>query len=302
MLNLLTRIGMKSHAHGLVCVLYRSIEQAAPPYVATRRRCAVTLAEKMRISIPCLALLLMAGCSSVMPTTRWSYHGGDMYGITANSNTSQAVNAEIHSAAFAALLYARTGKSVSLTGFSAKMSDMDYSTEWQRAYPPEVETLVERYVAMRAEGHSKTYAMARLQTDPDVRSLTPDGQAILNEDQDAYMPWLWLFSFQNDGGTNYTTYLILDGEITWSYMIARRNDRSLLYCVADAFDSKDVLPQYKAIFTEVEKLVEREMRADGSWGQFGSCHGYWARKKELLRERGIIWRTPQELHPSTCYD
>lgn len=250
----------------------------------------------------CLALLFMTGCSSVMLTMQMSSRCGGMLGVSANNNTSEAITTEVRSLEFLRLLKARTGKRVSLESFTLKMDSLGYSTERESGYAPEAEELLDKYIEMRASGHTKTYTMARLREEPNYAGLTPDCREILQEDKGAYIPWLWIYSFRNDGETNYTTYLILDGEIAWSYTLARRNDRSLVYCSVDAFDSKEVLPQYRAVFDEVNKKVESKMRANGSWEQFGSCHNYWALKKALLKERGIDWKSPKDLHPMACYD
>jgi hypothetical protein len=34
----------------------------------------------------------------------------------------------------------------------------------------------------------------------------------------------------------------------------------------------------------------------------GSCHKYWQLKKELLKNVGIDWKTPQECNPRVVFD
>ena len=245
----------------------------------------------------------MAGCTTNTPMTLTSDHySSTLFKLHANGNTAETINTEIHATPFLNLLQARFGKSIPLKGFSCTVTEFGYSTELTCESQSEVERFVERYINLRSMGHTQTYAMARLQAEPDPMTLTPDGKTIINKDQEAFMPWLWLYSFINNGNTNYTTYMILDGEIAWTYLITRKNDRSLLFCDVDLIDSQEVLPQHRAAFEEVEKQVEGEMRTDGTWGTFGSCHRLWDRKKELLNQRGIDWRTPKNLHPGTLYD
>ena len=43
------------------------------------------------------------------------------------------------------------------------------------------------------------------------------------------------------------------------------------------------------------------MPEDEWW--FGSCHTFWKHKKRILRdEYHMIWRSPQDLNPETCFD
>ena len=34
----------------------------------------------------------------------------------------------------------------------------------------------------------------------------------------------------------------------------------------------------------------------------GTCHAYWACKKELLKQRGIDWKSPSEMNPDIIFD
>lgn len=37
--------------------------------------------------------------------------------------------------------------------------------------------------------------------------------------------------------------------------------------------------------------------------ELGWCHGFWATKKRLLKDRyGIDWRTPAEMNPTVAFD
>ena len=59
---------------------------------------------------------------------------------------------------------------------------------------------------------------------------------------------------------------------------------------------------YTNLIAEVEDMVEQTMKEEGSYGQFGSCHRFWELKRDLLKERGVQWRSPSELNPNICYD
>jgi hypothetical protein len=61
---------------------------------------------------------------------------------------------------------------------------------------------------------------------------------------------------------------------------------------------------------EIRLLIEaaskeaHEALADNQWkGQRGFCHIFWAKKKEILKEKyGIEWKTPREMNPMNFYD
>ena len=244
--------------------------------------------------------MLASGCVSQRHVTG----GIGIDELKANGNASVAIQSEIQSKEFVAFLARRTGLpewrvrlSLPVVQFSDHGS-MSYSTHTRH----DLLEPTQRYIAMRNAGHTKTYSMARLETEPDERTLPSDCRAILRADKDAYLPWLWLHAFKVETGTNYTTYIILDGDLAWSYVVSRRNDRTLVGCHADWFDAKEFLPENRPIFEEVHRQIEKEMKSQGNWDQFGSCHSYWARKKELLKKQGIDWKSQPDLHPNTCYD
>lgn len=70
---------------------------------------------------------------------------------------------------------------------------------------------------------------------------------------------------------------------------------------------KSRLKEYKAIRKKVDAKAERRTRKElgmpkGEWW-FGSCHTFWKHKKKILREEyHMIWRSPQDLNPYTCFD
>lgn len=66
---------------------------------------------------------------------------------------------------------------------------------------------------------------------------------------------------------------------------------------------KSRLAEYKAIRNKVDEKAKRlTIKEIGSMG-FGSCHTFWKHKKKILREEyHMIWRSPQDLNPYTCFD
>ena len=63
------------------------------------------------------------------------------------------------------------------------------------------------------------------------------------------------------------------------------------------------LAEYRAICKKVDaKAKRRTLKEIGTLG-FGSCHTFWKHKKRILREEyHMIWRSPQDLEPETCFD
>lgn len=55
----------------------------------------------------------------------------------------------------------------------------------------------------------------------------------------------------------------------------------------------------KRIQLQLDK-ISRQLDEQG-YGM-GSCHIYWAKKKELLKKEGIDWHTPAECNPYIMFD
>lgn len=260
--------------------------------------------ERGKLVAALVLTTLVVGCYSVRRGSSTEDVLGGLEQVNANGNDAKTIGTELMSDEFVALLARRAGISERKVRLSLPVAEIHSGTmvSYFDTGTPILLDLTKHYIEMRRGGHSKDYAMARLQAEPDLRATLPDCRAILQQDTNAYLPWLWLYSFRVDGGTNYTSYVILDGELAWSYMVTRLNDRKLVSCYFDWCDAKEFLPEYQAAFKSVHDQVQKEMKARGEWDQFGSCHGYWFRKKELLKKQGIEWKSPAELHPNTNYD
>ena len=102
-------------------------------------------------------------------------------------------------------------------------------------------------------------------------------------------------------GDHTTTVVMLDGELAWQYDVGYGNDESVRYVMRERIDAVELTPAYLRVITEIEEHVAARMKAEGIQG-FGSCHAFWHVKQELLKGKGIIWRTPTEMNPDTCYD
>ena len=51
---------------------------------------------------------------------------------------------------------------------------------------------------------------------------------------------------------------------------------------------------------KIDPILDKEFPEDQVI--MGTCHRYWARKKELLKKEGIEWRTPAEMNPTIRFD
>ena len=66
--------------------------------------------------------------------------------------------------------------------------------------------------------------------------------------------------------------------------------------IEETQEFKNALVKIQSELDELNKeLDERGMN-------MGSCHIYWARKKKLLKELGIDWKTPAECNPHIIFD
>ena len=64
-------------------------------------------------------------------------------------------------------------------------------------------------------------------------------------------------------------------------------------------DPVEVSREYQGAIDEVEKKLDEEF---GTGTKMGKCHAVWARKKALLAEHDVQWRSPAELYPDINFD
>ncbi len=50
------------------------------------------------------------------------------------------------------------------------------------------------------------------------------------------------------------------------------------------------------------QLDELNSELDRQGYGMSRCHIYWARKKELLKNHGVDWKTPSECNPHVIFD
>jgi hypothetical protein len=66
--------------------------------------------------------------------------------------------------------------------------------------------------------------------------------------------------------------------------------------IEDTQEYKDALKKIRPELDLLDKELEERKIV------IGSCHIYWARKKDLLKMYGIDWKTPAECNPNVVFD
>ena len=64
-------------------------------------------------------------------------------------------------------------------------------------------------------------------------------------------------------------------------------------------DSIENTEKYQEAMLEINPILEKEFKNQCG---MGICHRYWYRKKELLKEYGIDWKSPAEINPDVRFD
>lgn len=126
-----------------------------------------------------------------------------------------------------------------------------------------------------------------------IHITTVNGKSVTNET--IHIPKV-------DEVCRWVSYIVVDDEIAWNYLMTLKADGSLNYITVNKYDAKEYDPKYRKIIKEVETQVRAEMEKNGSYGKLGSCHVFWSLKQKMLKAKGIQWRSPAELHPNTNYD
>ena len=65
-------------------------------------------------------------------------------------------------------------------------------------------------------------------------------------------------------------------------------------------DMVETTAAYQEAMKEIQPQLETEFAPNKH--KLGLCHQIWARKKQLLAERGIDWKTPAEINPDIQFD
>ena len=61
-------------------------------------------------------------------------------------------------------------------------------------------------------------------------------------------------------------------------------------------------PTWEENYYEVEKECDQRLGLGDTPRGMGFCFGYWSTLRQVLAERGIMWRSPSELNPKVMFD
>lgn len=231
---------------------------------------------------------------------------GSSHNFSANSNDVTTVSLEVNSPSFRSLVARAAGVAAwRVRNLGVQFDGEDVSNYvYSKRVNDKVDNVVFAYLSCRSDGHSAAYCHDVLQLLANPCPVTNRFLADISK-QEGVIPSKWIrnvvASKSTDGGT-YREFLVIEGEIAWSYYVSYRSDGRFQSGSSEKLDAIEFNPAYTNVIKEVVNQVEERMKKEGSYGQFGSCHQFWALKKQLLKEKGINWRSPSELNPSTCYD
>lgn len=257
------------------------------------------------IFIASLLLLSLAGCSS--KEVRGKSSDVIPYYVPANSNDVPTVQAEVDSPAFRAALARGTWVGrwrlrqlrISLGGGSSS-----WTWRTSRAVDDGIANALSSYLSYRADGHSSAYSRDAMFAAKVTRS---EQWSFLDDvpPNRGRVPESWVDRFTtatNSVGERMVDLVVLDGELAWSCRLSYRRDGQFEYYSSMRRDALEFNPAYTNLLAEVERSVEQKMGGPSAPRPLGSCHTFWRHKKEMLKERGINWRSPPELNPLVVFD
>jgi hypothetical protein len=268
-----------------------------------------------------IAFLFGCTCSgqvSSTPPRHWTSSttldiGMGFFRLQLSNNSPEAIRREVVDT-----------NTVRLIAMSSGLSDEDLATVQLVQKPPDhwiwlyqignsdrafkkLSEQLSSYVRTREEGHTRAFVMAALTNrvqfskvlDPDLRVLATNKPLLA-------LSWLKKSgsgTMTNEGYiSRWSSYTLTDGEISWLYVMYFKADGSLRFVDDSKFDAKENDPKYQRTIKEVEAEVDAVMKKNGSFGGFGSVHSFWGLKKQILKAKGIDWRSPAELNPNSNYD
>jgi hypothetical protein len=157
-----------------------------------------------------------------------------------------------------------------------------------------------RYVALRIEGHSASYALfiTLHGRDPWPESLTAVRADLRDSAADVAFPWLRrnlteIVAFPLIVKTpKHNVAFIVDGELGWAYLLPKAGEgQPIVY----RFDAIECMPGVRAIFMEEsEKLKEKGIAPSLQW-----WNGLY---EAVLVRSGIKWRIPPDVNPQHFFD
>ncbi len=117
---------------------------------------------------------------------------------------------------------------------------------------------------------------------------------LINEDSTKQPP-IYLYYFDEDGNYNVFDY---NKAITENILLEKPKYRRNMGDVYDPIEDTDF---FKEILPELEQKLDDFFASDDR--EFGFCHSYWSKKREiLLNDYNIVWSSPAILNPNIMYD
>lgn len=240
-----------------------------------------------------------------------------LYHVCLPDNTLSNVMAEVTAPGFLPLLASSFGLDVALSqrtnvlrirGTENELacigtSDVNY------AFMTNIAEKIEAYSEGRLAGLSRKYLLRRLVpnekpcADKIARALCADLASTLPVRVSDLTPQETCV-LTNDTGQvfRHVSYAMSENGLSWIFHANISEDGNYEGNFFFRHDEKGEDPKYRSLFRQIDNQIDAEMRLEGMTNGFGRCHHYWARKKELLKERGIIWYSPKELNPDTRFD
>jgi hypothetical protein len=93
---------------------------------------------------------------------------------------------------------------------------------------------------------------------------------------------------------------LIDPELERRREIARRTNKPKDPRIPMLYDPINDDPVYAWAIKEADQMAEEEI---GKPYKMGSCHVFWRRKKQILREKfDITWYSPRDMNPTVRFD
>jgi len=252
-----------------------------------------------------VAVLLSVGVMCVRWVDYYPYHANG-HELSANKNDGATIQAEIDSPDFRAKLARAAGVGKwRLRTLNIRLNTRIALAECRASQPisPRITKAVSAYLSCRAGGHSAEYSCEVMMLGDAPPSEKYGFLADIRE-KTGTIPESFIYqpktTPESDGG-KFTFFAVVDGEVAWEHHVSYHPDGSVNYIRIERADAIEYSPAYTGVIAEVERRLAERMKAEDVQG-LGSCHVYWAFKRDLLKEKGIRWRSPSEMNPDTSYD
>jgi hypothetical protein len=107
---------------------------------------------------------------------------------------------------------------------------------------------------------------------------------------------------------NFIAPLFIDAFDVENIYLPRKFWNELIEFKEIEYDPIELTEQYLAIEDELNEKIKAEIIERYGWEKWhnpymGFCHTYWEMQKEILKQDyDIVWYSPADLNPESCYD